>query len=180
MDIHEQNPDLFKTEWADIFRLMGHSRKKEELKVYMEQHREEIQRLSKDAKLFLAVLLDQYEILEDGKVEVKTVCEAWDGAMQMYYDEAYEKATKELTEKHEKATKELTEKYEKEYEKKIENLQVEVNNAKEKAVEKAVEKASNQFKKLISILTGEQKYAELQRVAVDDEYCHKLFVEYGI
>lgn len=30
IDIHEQNPELFHTEWKDIFQLMKHSRKKDE------------------------------------------------------------------------------------------------------------------------------------------------------
>ena len=42
--------------------------------------------------MLLAVLLEQYTILDDRKVEVKDMCEAWDGAMQMYYEEAYEEA----------------------------------------------------------------------------------------
>ncbi|MDO4276859.1 MAG: Rpn family recombination-promoting nuclease/putative transposase [Eubacteriales bacterium] len=86
-DIHEQDPELFQTEWKDIFRIMRHSRKREELKKYIDQNREQIRRLSLDTRLFLAVLLDQYKILEDGKVEVKEMCEAWDGAMLLYKEE---------------------------------------------------------------------------------------------
>ena len=75
------------TEWKDIFRLMKHSRKKEELKHYVEAHIEEIRKLSMDTRIFLSILLDQYSILKDGKVEVKEMCQAWDGAMMMYYEE---------------------------------------------------------------------------------------------
>ena len=77
----------FHTEWKDIFRLMKHSRKKEALKSYVEEHLEEIRRLSMDTRIFLSILLDQYKISEDGKVEVKEMCQAWDGAMMIYYDE---------------------------------------------------------------------------------------------
>lgn len=87
VDIHEQDPELFHTEWKDIFRLMAHSRRKEELKKYVDENKEHIRALSVDTRRFLAVLLEQYEITEDGKVEVKDVCEAWDGAMLMYKDE---------------------------------------------------------------------------------------------
>lgn len=86
-DIHEQDPEAFHTEWKDIFHLMKYSRKKEELKSYVEEHMEEIRKLSMDTRIFLSILLDQYITLEDGKVEVKEMCQAWDGAMQMYYDE---------------------------------------------------------------------------------------------
>ena len=87
VDIHEQDPEMFHTEWKDIFRLMKHSRKKAALKIYVEEHIEEIRKLSMDTRIFLSILLDQYEILESGKVEVKEMCQAWDGAMLMYYDE---------------------------------------------------------------------------------------------
>ena len=87
VDIHEQDPEVFHTEWKDIFRLMKHSRKKEELKHYVEAHIEEIRKLSMDTRIFLSILLDQYSILKDGKVEVKEMCQAWDGAMMMYYEE---------------------------------------------------------------------------------------------
>lgn len=87
VDIHEQDPEVFHTEWKDIFRLMKHSRKKEELKHYVEAHIEEIRKLSMDTRIFLSILLDQYSILEDGKVEVKEMCQAWDGAMRMYYED---------------------------------------------------------------------------------------------
>ena len=71
--------------------MMKHSRKKEELKTYIENHKIEIQKLSLETKCFLAVLLDQYEILEDNKVELKDVCKAWDGAMLRYMDEGMQK-----------------------------------------------------------------------------------------
>lgn len=87
IDIHEQNPELFRTEWKDIFRLMAHGRRKEELKKYVEENIQEIRTLSADTRKFLAILLDQYEIMEDGKAEVKDMCEAWDGAMLMYKEE---------------------------------------------------------------------------------------------
>lgn len=77
--------------------MMNHSRKKEELKTYIENHKSEIQKLSLETKCFLAVLLDQYEILEDNKVEVKDVCKAWDGAMMMYMDEGLQKGLKKGT-----------------------------------------------------------------------------------
>ena len=93
-DIHDQDPERFHTEWKDIFRLMNHSQKKEELKTYIENHKSEIQKLSLETKCFLAVLLDQYEILEDNEVEVKDVCKAWDGAMLMYMDEGMQKGLK--------------------------------------------------------------------------------------
>lgn len=87
IDIHEQDPELFRTEWKDIFRLMAHSRRKEELKKYVEENIEQIRALSADTRRFLAILLEQYEIMKDGKVEVKDMCEAWDGAMLMYKEE---------------------------------------------------------------------------------------------
>ncbi len=87
VDIHEQNPELFHTEWKDIFQLMQNSRKKEKLRAYMEEHKEQIKTLSRETRRFLSILLEQYEIMEDGKVEVKDMCEAWDGAMMMYRDE---------------------------------------------------------------------------------------------
>lgn len=100
IDIHDQDPELFHTEWKEIFRVMKHSRKKEELKAYIGVHKEEIRNLSLDARRLLSVLLDQYEILSDGSVEVKEVCEAWDGAMQMYAEEAAER-TRKMAEKKE-------------------------------------------------------------------------------
>lgn len=95
IDIHEQNPDVFLTEWKDIFRLMGHSRKKEELKKYIEENKTQIRKLSPETRRFLAILLDQYEIMKDGKLEVKEMCEAWDGAMLMYKEEGKEEGKKE-------------------------------------------------------------------------------------
>lgn len=95
-DIHEQNPQLFHTEWRDIFSLMSHSRKKAELKKYIEDNKTEIQKLSMETRWFLAILLEQYTIVDDGIVEVRDVCKAWDGAMQMYADEAREKTRKEM------------------------------------------------------------------------------------
>ena len=95
-DIHEQNPQLFHTEWRDIFSLMSHSRKKEELKKYIEDNKPEIQKLSLETRWFLAILLEQYTIVDDGIVEVRDVCKAWDGAMQMYADEAREATRKEM------------------------------------------------------------------------------------
>ena len=98
-DIHEQNPQLFHTEWRDIFSLMSHSRKKEELKKYIEDNKIEIQKLSLETRWFLAILLEQYTIVDDGIVEVRDVCKAWDGAMQMYADEAREEMKKKQAEK---------------------------------------------------------------------------------
>ena len=98
-DIHEQNPQLFHTEWRDIFSLMSHSRKKEELKKYIEDNKTEIQKLSLETRWFLAILLEQYTIVDDGIVEVRDVCKAWDGAMQMYADEAREEMKKQQAEK---------------------------------------------------------------------------------
>lgn len=95
-DIHEQNPQLFHTEWRDIFSLMSHSRKKEELKKYIEDNKNEIQKLSLETRWFLAILLEQYTIVDDDVVEVRDVCKAWDGAMQMYADEAREATRKEM------------------------------------------------------------------------------------
>lgn len=60
---------------------------KDELKTYIETHNEELRKLSQDTRLFLAILLEQYEIMENGNVEVRDVCKAWDGAMLMYKDE---------------------------------------------------------------------------------------------
>ena len=97
-DIHEQNPQLFHTEWRDIFSLMSHSRKKEELKKYIEDNKIEIQKLSLETRWFLAILLEQYTIVDDDVVEVRDVCKAWDGAMQMYADEAREATRKEMKE----------------------------------------------------------------------------------
>lgn len=87
VDIHEQSPDMFRTEWKDIFALMSHSRNKEKLKIYIEKHDEEIRKLSFETRKFLAILLDQYEVIEDGRTEVKDVCKAWDGAMLLYKEE---------------------------------------------------------------------------------------------
>lgn len=95
-DIHEQNPQLFHTEWRDIFSLMSHSRKKEELKKYIEDNKNEIQKLSLETRWSLAILLEQYTIVDDDVVEVRDVCKAWDGAMQMYADEAREATRKEM------------------------------------------------------------------------------------
>ena len=95
-DIHDQNPQLFHTEWQDIFSLMRHSRKKDELKKYIEDNKNEIQKLSMETRWFLAILLEQYTIVDDGIVEVRDVCKAWDGAMQMYADEAREATRKEM------------------------------------------------------------------------------------
>ncbi len=95
-DIHEQNPQLFHTEWRDIFSLMSHSRKKEELKKYIEDNKIEIQKLSLETRWFLAILLEQYTIVDDDVVEVRDVCKAWDGAMQMYADEARQETRKEM------------------------------------------------------------------------------------
>lgn len=94
-DIHDQNPELFRTEWKDIFQLMNHSRKSKELKEYIEKNREKIQGLSQETRRFLAILLDQYEIMENGEVEVKDVCEAWDGAMLLYKEEGMKAGIKE-------------------------------------------------------------------------------------
>lgn len=87
---------LFHTEWQDIFSLMRHSRKKDELKKYIEDNKNEIQKLSMETRWFLAILLEQYTIVDDGIVEVRDVCKAWDGAMQMYADEAREATRKEM------------------------------------------------------------------------------------
>lgn len=91
VDIHEQNPELFRTEWKDVFRLMNHSRKKQELKKYVEENMAELKKLSIETRRFLALLLGQYEILDNGEVEVEDMCEAWDGAMMMYKEEALRK-----------------------------------------------------------------------------------------
>lgn len=170
IDIHEQNPDLFKTEWADVFRLMGKSRKKEELRKYMDEHIEEIRQLSKDTRMLLAVLLDQYEIMKDGRVEVKDMCEAWDGAMQMYADEAAERTRKEL---------------EKEYAEKIERVTESVTESVTKSVTQSVTESvtariSTQYKKLIAFLLDEKRYLDLERVSIDDRYCQELLSVLGI
>ena len=89
-----QKDHLF--EWRDIFSLMSHSRKKEELKKYIEDNKIEIQKLSLETRWFLAILLEQYTIVDDDVVEVRDVCKAWDGAMQMYADEAREATRKEM------------------------------------------------------------------------------------
>lgn len=86
-DIYEQDPENFHTEWKDIFQLMKHSRKKEELKEYIEKHRGEIRKLSIETRCLLGALLDQYDIMENDKMEAIDVCQAWDGAMLMYRDE---------------------------------------------------------------------------------------------
>lgn len=104
VDIHEQDPEIFHTEWKDITRLMNHSRKKETLKSYVEEHIEEIRKLSLDTRIFLSILLDQYKILEDGKVEVKDMCEAWDGAMMMYYNEGKDQGISQGIQKNQKET----------------------------------------------------------------------------
>lgn len=96
-DIREQNPQLFHTEWKDIFQLMKHSRKKEDLKAYIETHERDIQKLSTETRRFLAVLLDQYIVLENNRLEVKDMCQAWDGAMMMYREEGKAEGKRELT-----------------------------------------------------------------------------------
>lgn len=83
VDIHEQNPDLFHTEWKEIFKIMNHSRKKEELRKYIEDHKEEIQKLSVETRWFLGILLEQYTIVDERVMEVKEMCEAWDGAVKL-------------------------------------------------------------------------------------------------
>ena len=78
IDIHEQNPELFHTEWKDIFQLMKHSRKKDELRKYVEESTEEIRKLSQETRWLLAILLEQYEFVDEEVVEVKDMCKAWD------------------------------------------------------------------------------------------------------
>ena len=75
---------------------MRHSCKKDELKKYIEDNKNEIQKLSMETRRFLAILLEQYTIVDDGIVEVRDVCKAWGGAMQMYADEAREATRKEM------------------------------------------------------------------------------------
>ena len=94
-DIHEQDPELFHTEWRAIFHLMKYSRKKEELKAYIEKHKGEIEKMSYESRCFLGALFDQYEMLKNGKPEVRDVCEAWDGAMLMYRDEGKKEGIKD-------------------------------------------------------------------------------------
>lgn len=113
-DIHEQDPQLFHTEWRDVFCLMKHSRKKEELKKYIEENKEKIQKLSEETRWFLAILLEQYTIVDDKTVEVRDVCEAWDGAMQMYADEARKETRKQMQEEMQKELKAQREKNQKE------------------------------------------------------------------
>ena len=96
IDIHEQDPELFHTEWKDIFQLMKHSRKKDELRKYVEENTEEIRKLSQETRWLLAILLEQYEFVDEEVVEVKDMCKAWDGAMQMYADEARAATRKEM------------------------------------------------------------------------------------
>ena len=105
IDIHEQNPELFHTEWRDIFQLMRHSREKEELRKYIEENTEEIRKLSQETRWFLAILLEQYVFVDEKVVEVKDMCEAWDGAMQMYADEAREATRKEMKKEMKKEVK---------------------------------------------------------------------------
>ena len=78
IDIHEQNPELFHTEWKDIFQLMKHSRKKDELRKYVEESTEEIRKLSQETRWLLAILLEQYEFVDEEVVEVKDMCKAWE------------------------------------------------------------------------------------------------------
>ena len=87
---------LFHTEWKDIFQLMKHSRKKDELRKYVEESTEEIRKLSQETRWLLAILLEQYEFVDEEVVEVKDMCKAWDGAMQMYADEARAATRKEM------------------------------------------------------------------------------------
>lgn len=86
-DVHEQDPELFHTEWKDIVLLMRHSRKKEDLKKYIEEHIDEIKALSLETRWLIAVFLGQYKIINQNEVEVSDMCTAWDGAMEMYKDE---------------------------------------------------------------------------------------------
>ena len=62
---------------------MNHSRKKEELRKYIEDHKEEIQKLSVETRWFLGILLEQYTIVDERVMEVKDMCEAWDGAVKL-------------------------------------------------------------------------------------------------
>ena len=66
------------------------------LQKYIEDNKIEIQKLSLETRWFLAILLEQYTIVDDDVVEVRDVCKAWDGAMQMYADEAREATRKEM------------------------------------------------------------------------------------
>ena len=95
VDIHNQDPRLFRSEWKAIFEVMSFSRNREELKKYIEQRKDKIRELSLETRRFLAVLLDQYDIMDDGTMEVKEMCEAWDGAMLLYKEEGKEEGRAE-------------------------------------------------------------------------------------
>ena len=62
---------------------MNHSRKKEVLRKYIEDHKEEIQKFSVETRWFLGILLEQYTIVDERVMEVKDMCEAWDGAVKL-------------------------------------------------------------------------------------------------
>ena len=56
----------------------------------MQQHqqqelsnKEEIQKLSVETRWFLGILLEQYTIVDERVMEVKDMCEAWDGAVKL-------------------------------------------------------------------------------------------------
>ena len=53
-------------------------------------------KLSQETRWLLAILLEQYEFVDEEVVEVKDMCKAWDGAMQMYADEARAATRKEM------------------------------------------------------------------------------------
>lgn len=152
VDIHEQNPDLFRTEWKDVFRLMGHSRKKEELREYMKVHIDEIRRLSMDTRMFMAVLLDQYEIIEDEIVEVKEMSEAWDGAVRLEAEEVAKGMAAEIAE----------------------------GMAAEMAERIAEKKAEKKIEEMMEGLRSDIEKEVIEKVARDEAYRKKLFAAYKL
>ena len=50
-------------------------------------------------------MLEQYTIVDDKTLEVRDVCEVWDGAMQMYADEARKETRKQMQEEMQKELK---------------------------------------------------------------------------
>ncbi|MCI6005500.1 MAG: Rpn family recombination-promoting nuclease/putative transposase [Blautia sp.] len=173
VDIHEQDPELYRTEWKDVFSLMKYRRKKEELKEYMKAHIDEIRNLSMDTRMLMAVLLDQYEIVEENIVEVKEVCEAWDGAIALYKEEIKDELTKEVQEELREELKELRELRDGIKDEMREEIQEEIkNDVKEETEERVC--------RLNLRLIAEKKFQDLERASRDRGFRQQLYAVYQL
>lgn len=95
-DVREQDPMLFCTEWRDVFAIMGKSRKKEELRSYIQENTQTLDKLTPQTQQFLLALLDCHSYTpEQIEKEGITVCRAWDEAMQDYKEEGREEGREE-------------------------------------------------------------------------------------